>query len=95
MGGGTGTGAAPIIADAARKMNILTVGMVTTPFLFEGKRRMDSAQLGIADLEKGKKGGKIEFIIDSGRYTYCGSKPKVIEFWGTERNDAKFIQISG
>ena len=53
MGGGTGTGAAPIIAEAARNMNILTVGMVTTPFLFEGKKRMDSAQLGITDLEKG------------------------------------------
>src|SRR5690606_18873693 len=39
MGGGTGTGAAPIIAKLAREMNILTVGIVTLPFLFEGKRR--------------------------------------------------------
>ncbi|MFL2620875.1 MAG: cell division protein FtsZ [Flavobacteriaceae bacterium] len=47
MGGGTGTGAAPIIAQMAREMNILTVGIVTTPFSFEGKIRNDQAQSGI------------------------------------------------
>jgi len=47
MGGGTGTGAAPIIAQMAREMNILTVGIVTTPFTFEGKIRNDQAQAGI------------------------------------------------
>ncbi len=47
MGGGTGTGAAPIIAQMAREMNILTVGIVTTPFSFEGKLRNDQAQAGI------------------------------------------------
>ena len=47
MGGGTGTGAAPIIAQMAREMNILTVGIVTTPFSFEGKIRNDQAQAGI------------------------------------------------
>ena len=41
MGGGTGTGAAPVVADIAREAGILTVGVVTTPFKFEGKRRMD------------------------------------------------------
>ena len=47
MGGGTGTGAAPIIAQMAREMNILTVGIITTPFSFEGKIRNDQAQAGI------------------------------------------------
>ena len=52
MGGGTGTGAAPVIAQAAREMNILTVGVVTKPFLFEGTRRMRSADSGIAELQQ-------------------------------------------
>jgi len=52
MGGGTGTGAAPVIADVAREMGILTVGVVTKPFMFEGKRRMRFAEEGIAELEK-------------------------------------------
>ncbi|MGB0836533.1 MAG: cell division protein FtsZ [Flavobacteriaceae bacterium] len=47
MGGGTGTGAAPIIASLAKEMNILTVGIVTMPFAFEGKRRMAEAKKGI------------------------------------------------
>jgi len=50
MGGGTGTGAAPVIAQMAREMNILTVGIVTTPFSFEGKLRNDQAQTGIEKL---------------------------------------------
>ncbi len=52
MGGGTGTGAAPVIARAAKEMDILTVGIVTTPFLFEGKMRNDQAQAGIAKLRQ-------------------------------------------
>ena len=51
MGGGTGTGAAPIIAKTAREMDILTVGIVTTPFSFEGKRRKDFAYAGIEALK--------------------------------------------
>lgn len=50
MGGGTGTGAAPIVAKIAKDMGILTVGVVTTPFAFEGKRRMAQAQDGIDEL---------------------------------------------
>lgn len=46
MGGGTGTGAAPVIAEAARRMGVLTVGVVTKPFLFEGTRRMRAAEAG-------------------------------------------------
>lgn len=52
MGGGTGTGAAPIIAGIAQEMGILTVGVVTKPFSFEGKRRMDNAEIGIMNLKK-------------------------------------------
>ncbi len=52
MGGGTGTGAAPVIARAAREMGILTVGVVTKPFHFEGGRRMKIAETGINDLQK-------------------------------------------
>jgi cell division protein FtsZ len=52
MGGGTGTGAAPIIAGMAREMGILTVGIVTKPFLFEGKKRMRAAEMGISELRK-------------------------------------------
>ena len=52
MGGGTGTGAAPIIAKAAKELGILTVGVVTKPFTFEGKKRKDHAELGIKFLKK-------------------------------------------
>ena len=52
MGGGTGTGAAPIIAKIAKDMDILTVGIVTMPFAFEGKRRTKQAQLGIDQLRE-------------------------------------------
>lgn len=53
MGGGTGTGAAPVIARAARELGILTVGVVTKPFHFEGQRRMRIGEMGIAELQKG------------------------------------------
>ena len=52
MGGGTGTGAAPVIAEAARRMGVLTVGVVTKPFLFEGTRRMRAAEAGIEELQQ-------------------------------------------
>src|SRR5436305_853315 len=52
MGGGTGTGAAPVIAKTARDMGILTVGVVTKPFHFEGQRRMRTADSGIAELHQ-------------------------------------------
>ncbi|MFQ9149169.1 MAG: cell division protein FtsZ, partial [Eubacteriales bacterium] len=50
MGGGTGTGAAPMVAKAAKDMGILTIGVVTKPFAFEGKRRMMQAEEGIKKL---------------------------------------------
>jgi cell division protein FtsZ len=52
MGGGTGTGAAPVVARAAREKGILTVGVVTKPFHFEGQRRMKTADMGIEELQK-------------------------------------------
>ncbi len=52
MGGGTGTGAAPVVAEIARGMDILTVGVVTKPFKFEGKRRMEHAEMGITALRE-------------------------------------------
>lgn len=52
MGGGTGTGAIPVIAEIARSMGILTVAVVTKPFAFEGKKKLDVAEKGIAELER-------------------------------------------
>jgi cell division protein FtsZ len=52
MGGGTGTGAAPVIAQACREQGMLTVGVVTKPFLFEGRQRMKLAEAGIAELQQ-------------------------------------------
>ncbi len=51
MGGGTGTGAAPVIANIAKELGALTIAVVTKPFLFEGKRRMDNAERGIKELK--------------------------------------------
>ncbi len=52
MGGGTGTGAAPIVAQVARDLGALTVGIVTKPFLFEGRKRMRQAEMGIGDMRR-------------------------------------------
>ena len=58
MGGGTGTGAAPIVAQAAKEMGILTIGVVTKPFTFEGKKRLSQAERGIESLK-----GKVTIIL--------------------------------
>ncbi len=58
MGGGTGTGAAPIVADIAKEMGVLTVGVVTKPFRFEGSRRMMRAEEGIKELK-----GKVDSLV--------------------------------
>ncbi|MDI3500265.1 MAG: cell division protein FtsZ, partial [Thermoanaerobacter sp.] len=52
MGGGTGTGAAPVVAEIAKELGILTVGVVTKPFTFEGRKRMAHAEMGIEELKK-------------------------------------------
>jgi len=58
MGGGTGTGAAPIVAQAAKEMGILTIGVVTKPFTFEGKKRLSQAERGIESLK-----GKVDSLV--------------------------------
>ena len=58
MGGGTGTGAAPIVADIAKEAGVLTVGVVTKPFAFEGRRRMLQAEAGIEELR-----GKVDSLV--------------------------------
>ena len=58
MGGGTGTGAAPIVAAAAKEMGILTIGVVTKPFAFEGKKRLSQAERGIESLK-----GKVDTLV--------------------------------
>lgn len=58
MGGGTGTGAAPVVAEVAKELGALTVGVVTRPFTFEGRKRADQADKGIADLK-----GRVDTLI--------------------------------
>ena len=58
MGGGTGTGAAPIVASCAKEMGILTIGVVTKPFTFEGKKRLSQAERGIESLK-----GKVDTLV--------------------------------
>ena len=58
MGGGTGTGAAPVVAAAAKEMGILTIGVVTKPFTFEGKKRLSHAERGIESLK-----GKVDTLV--------------------------------
>ncbi|NLT16609.1 MAG: cell division protein FtsZ, partial [Clostridiales bacterium] len=58
MGGGTGTGAAPIVAEIARELDILTIGVVTKPFLFEGRIRMQNAEKGLEELK-----GKVDTLV--------------------------------
>jgi cell division protein FtsZ len=55
MGGGTGTGAAPVVAEIARDLGALTVGVVTKPFLFEGRRRMDTADMGVTSAARARR----------------------------------------
>ncbi len=68
MGGGTGTGAAPTVADIAKESGVLTVGVVTKPFSFEGKRRMDQARRGVEEML-----GKVDslLIIPNDRLKYA------------------------
>ena len=77
MGGGTGTGAAPTVADIAREAGILTVGVVTKPFKFEGKRRMDQANAGIKEL-LGKVGVSITALRPSGIAEIGGARLDVM-----------------
>ena len=62
MGGGTGTGASPVIAEVAKEVGALVVAVVTKPFIFEGRRRIDQALEGIKNLQ-----GKVDALIDPKR----------------------------
>ena len=79
MGGGTGTGAAPIIAQIANELDILTVGIVTLPFEFEGKAKMEKALSGVEELKKGCDSVitilKLEFIFVCSLTNYCNMSP--------------------
>lgn len=80
MGGGTGTGAAPVIAKIAKEMGILTVGIVTTPFIFEGRRKMTQAKEGIDEMRK-----SVDSII-------VISNDKIREIYGNQTKTEAFAK---
>jgi cell division protein FtsZ len=67
MGGGTGTGAAPVIGEIARELGALTIGIVTKPFSFEGKKRSRQAQQGLAELRRCVQGHVVQGGTEEGR----------------------------
>ncbi len=75
LGGGTGTGAAPVVASLAKELNALTVGVVTKPFLFEGPRRMKQAERGLAELA-----GSCDTLISIPNEKLLGLAPKGTSF---------------
>lgn len=79
MGGGTGTGAAPVIAAAAKDMGILTVGIVTVPFTFEGKKRRQQAEEGLAEL---KKNVDTLLVISNDKLRMIYGNLKLVEAFG-------------
>ena len=92
MGGGTGTGAAPVIAQAAREMGALTVGVVTKPFYFEGKRRMDAAERGILAFRE-----HVDSLITIPNDRLLTLAPKKAAFFGascTRRSLGMVIRLS-
>ena len=83
MGGGTGTGAAPVVAGIAQEMGLLTVAVVTKPFAFEREQKMQQAERGIEELKK---------IC---RFSYCYSKRKTIRRFGKTAYNAGIIFFGG
>ena len=79
MGGGTGTGAAPVIAKLAKDMGVLTIGVVTKPFAFEGKKKMEQAEAGIAQLKQHVDSiiiipnERLKFVSETGRLTLANA----------------------
>ncbi|MGN1121858.1 MAG: cell division protein FtsZ [Eubacteriales bacterium] len=79
MGGGTGTGAAPIIAKLAKDMGVLTIGVVTKPFAFEGKKKMEQAEAGISNLKQHVDSiiiipnERLKFVSETGRLTLANA----------------------
>ena len=79
MGGGTGTGAAPVIAKLAKDMGVLTIGVVTKPFAFEGKKKMEQAEAGISNLKQHVDSiiiipnERLKFVSETGRLTLANA----------------------
>ena len=101
MGGGTGTGAAPIVASIAKSMGALVIGIVTKPFAWEGKQRMKNADEGIADLRQYVDSlivipnGRILSIIDTATAAKAAfNKPNEILYEAT-RGIAEIITVKG
>ncbi len=92
MGGGTGTGAAPVIAQIAKDMNILTVAVVTRPFSFEGKKRTKTALEGIAELEK-----QVDslIVIPNDKLTAVMGKSASLKDAFASANEVLFTAVSG
>lgn len=84
MGGGTGTGAAPVIAEVAREMGVLTVAVVTKPFNFEGKKRMQVAESGLSQLEKCVD--SLITIPNENLLAVMGKKASLLEAFGEANN---------
>ena len=87
MGGGTGTGAAPIVAEIAKELGILTVAVVTKPFLFEGKKRMRIAEEGIMQLSKHVD--SLITIPNEKLLTILGESTPLLEAFGSVRSCAR------
>lgn len=84
MGGGTGTGAAPVIAEVAREMGVLTVAVVTKPFNFEGKKRMQVAESGLSQLEKCVD--SLITIPNENLLSVMGKKASLLDAFGEANN---------
>lgn len=84
MGGGTGTGAAPVIAEVAREMGVLTVAVVTKPFHFEGKKRMQVAESGLSQLEKCVD--SLITIPNENLLSVMGKKASLLDAFGEANN---------
>ena len=92
MGGGTGTGAAPVIARIARNMGILTVGMVTMPFAFEGDHRLSNAQAGLIELQ-----ANVDSLIvlhNEKLLSILGDEVTQGEFFGYVNDQLKIVMVS-
>ncbi|MCK7543874.1 cell division protein FtsZ [Marinobacter bryozoorum] len=92
MGGGTGTGAAPIVAEVAREMGILTVAVVTKPFQFEGGKRMSVAESGLKDLEESVD--SLITIPNEKLLAVLGKKTSLLEAFGSA-NDVLLGAVQG
>ena len=92
MGGGTGTGAAPIVAEIARDLNCLTIAVVTKPFLFEGKQRMKNAEMGVIDLKQ-----RVDTLVVIPNDRLLAFAPKKTPFSAMlqKANDVLFYAVKG